>query len=145
MLQGVQRPGARAEPEALWVGAEPRRPPANSITQIGKATASGVYRFEDVQVVLAQSRVRRGDQDRVLRQQAFHILVYLLEQRDRVVTKQELADRFWQDTAVTDNALVQCIADIRKALGDDPREPRFIRTVPRVGYQFIAPVRDTDA
>ena len=65
-----------------------------------------------------------------------------MTRRNELVAKEELAANFWHDTAVTDNALVQCIADIRRALGDDPRHPRFVKTVPRVGYRFIAPVEE---
>jgi len=48
------------------------------------------------------------------------------------------------DTAVTDNALEQCLAEIRKVLGDDSRNPRFIKTVPRAGYRFIGKVEEVD-
>ena len=68
------------------------------------------------------------------------MLLYLVEHRDRVVNKEELIENIWQGVAVTDNGLMQCITDIRRALGDDSRQPRFIKTVPRRGYRFIAPV-----
>jgi len=70
------------------------------------------------------------------------VLVYILERRDRIVGKEELIENFWNDTAVTDNAVVQCIAEIRRALGDDPRGPRFIKTIPKVGYRFVATVTE---
>jgi tetratricopeptide (TPR) repeat protein/DNA-binding winged helix-turn-helix (wHTH) protein len=84
--------------------------------------------------------VRRGGQEYYLRQQCFQVLLYVLKRHDRLVSKEELIENFWHDTAVTDNAVVQCVAEIRRALGDDPRDPRFIKTIPKAGYRFIAPV-----
>ncbi len=101
-----------------------------------------IYRFDDVEIDPSRPFVKRSGEEQHLRQQTFHVLLYLLEQRERVVTKEELLETIWHDTAVTDNALVQCIADIRKALGDDPRQPRFIKTAPKVGYLFIAAVEE---
>ena len=65
------------------------------------------------------------------------MLLFLLERRERLVTKEELFEHIWEGAAVTDNALLQCIFDIRKLLGDDARHPRFIKTFPKVGYRFI--------
>ncbi len=98
------------------------------------------YRCEDVEIDTAQGCVKRADQEQYLRQQSFHVLVYLLERRKRLISKEELIENFWHDTAVTDNALVQCIAEIRRALGDEPRQPRFIKTIPKVGYRFVGVV-----
>ncbi len=109
-------------------------PPAS----VSFARSSLVYRFENIEIIAALGCVRRDGGEQSLRQQTFHVLLYLLEHRDRLVTRQELTNAIWQDTAVTDNALVQCIAEIRKALGDDRRQPRFVRTIPRAGYRFVA-------
>jgi tetratricopeptide (TPR) repeat protein/DNA-binding winged helix-turn-helix (wHTH) protein len=78
--------------------------------------------------------------DHVLRYQTFHVLLFLLKNAGRVVSKDELTAEIWRDATVTENALTQCIAEIRKALGDDSRNPIYIRTVSKIGYQFIAPV-----
>jgi len=99
--------------------------------------SSQTYRFADVEVDAAQGCVRRNGEERHLRQQTFQVLVYLLEQRERLVTKEELLRNIWNGTAVTDDALVQCVMDIRRALRDDSRRPRFIKTVPKIGYRFI--------
>ena len=96
------------------------------------------YRFGELQVDTAQACIRRGGAERHLRQQTFQVLVYLLEHRERLVTKEELLQEIWNGTAVTDDALVQCVVDIRRALGDDSRNPRFVKTIPKVGYRFIA-------
>jgi tetratricopeptide (TPR) repeat protein/DNA-binding winged helix-turn-helix (wHTH) protein/TolB-like protein len=95
-----------------------------------------------VEIDSAQGYLKRGGHEQYLRQQSFHVLLYLLERRQRLITKEELIENFWHDTAVTDNALVQCIAEIRKALGDDPRQARFVKTIPKVGYRFISPVEE---
>ncbi len=99
-----------------------------------------IYRFEDVEVDCFQVCIKKSGKEQPVRQQSFHVLLYLLEHRERLISKEELIETFWQDTAVTDNALVQCIADIRKVLGDDSRHPRLIKTVPKIGYRFIGAV-----
>ena len=71
----------------------------------------------------------------------FDLLLLLVDQRDRAVTRQEIFDRVWADVVVSDGALTQAIRTIRRVLDDDPREVTFIRTVSRHGYQFVwAPV-----
>ncbi len=70
-----------------------------------------------------------------LRPQAFAVLRYLAEHPDRLVTKEELMAAIWQDVAVTDDSLVQCIHDIRHALGDEARA--VLRTVQRRGYKLV--------
>lgn len=97
------------------------------------------YRFADFEFDPSECRLRRGEEERHLRPQDVRVLVYLLEHRDRVVTKVELISHIWETTAVTPDALVQCVSDLRDALGDDFRRPRFIKTVPKIGYRFIGP------
>ena len=103
---------------------------------------SPVFYFADIEVDASQGCLKRAGEEQHLRQQTFHVLLYILKHRERLVTKDELIDNIWEGTAVTDNALVQCIADIRKALGDDSRRPRFIKTIPKVGYRFISAVEE---
>ena len=67
----------------------------------------------------------------------FDLLVLLLAERHRAVTRQEIFDRVWGDVVVSDGALSQAVRTIRRALGDDPRDPQFVRTVARHGYQFV--------
>src|ERR1044071_9544969 len=99
-----------------------------------------IYRFENVEVDALRGRLKRSLEDRHPRQKAFSVLVYLIENRDRVISKDELINEVWNGTAVVDDVLVQCIKDIRRALDDDPHRPRFIRTVPKLGYRFVSPV-----
>jgi DNA-binding winged helix-turn-helix (wHTH) protein len=67
----------------------------------------------------------------------FDLLVLLVGERHRAVSKQEIFDVVWKDVIVSDGALSQAIRTIRRALDDDPREPTFVKTVSRHGYQFI--------
>jgi len=87
---------------------------------------------------------RRNGKEIYIREQALQVFCYLIEHRAETVTKEALIENVWQGTAVTDDALVQCIVEIRKALGDDSRHPRFIKTVPKIGYRFIATVEEGD-
>ena len=102
-----------------------------------------VYLFEDVEVDTLRGYLKCGGEERHLRQKTFQVLAYLLEHRGSVVTKDELMNEIWKDTAVIDDVLVQSIKDIRRALGDNTHHPRFIKTIPKSGYRFIGEVRDS--
>jgi DNA-binding winged helix-turn-helix (wHTH) protein len=69
----------------------------------------------------------------------FDLLVLLIERRHEAVHRRDIFDRVWTDVIVSDSALSQAIRTIRRTLGDDSREPRFIRTVSRHGYRFVFP------
>src|SRR5688500_16894983 len=99
-----------------------------------------VLQFGDVTVDLRRMSVMRGDQPVSLEPKTFDVLRYLIEHRDRLVTKEELLDTAWKDTFVTPNVLTRAIAQLRKAIGDDAFEARYIETVAKRGYRFIAPV-----
>ncbi|HVF48210.1 MAG TPA: tetratricopeptide repeat protein [Pyrinomonadaceae bacterium] len=99
-----------------------------------------IYRFDDFEVDLSRSCLLRGGEEKHLRQKAFLVLVYLITRSERLVSKDELFQNVWAGTAVTDDVLVQCVTEIRRAIGDNAHRPRFIRTVPKAGYRFIGPV-----
>lgn len=67
----------------------------------------------------------------------FDLLVLLVERRHEAVHRREIFDSVWTDTSVSDSALSQAVRTIRRTLGDDSTEPRFIRTVSRHGYRFV--------
>lgn len=96
-----------------------------------------IYRFGNVKVDLSRSCLLLKGEEKHLRQKAFQVLVYLLENRERLVSKDELFAEIWHETAVTDDVLVQCVKEIRRVTGDDSHNPRFIKTVPKAGYRFI--------
>ncbi len=75
-----------------------------------------------------------------LEPQVSDLLCYLLENRDRVVTRDELIERIWNGRFVSDAALSTQIRAIRRALSDDRTQQRYIRTHPKRGFQFVAPV-----
>ena len=99
-----------------------------------------IYRLADVEVDALSGCLRRDGQESYLREQTLQVFRYLVEHRTQTVTKEDLINNVWQGMAVTDDALVQCIVEIRKALGDDSRHPHFIKTIPKIGYRFIGPV-----
>jgi DNA-binding winged helix-turn-helix (wHTH) protein len=99
------------------------------------------YRFGDFVLSPARRVLMDGGRVVPLIPRYFDLLVLLVEQRERAVGKQEIFDRVWTDVVVSESALTQAVRTVRLALGDDPREPRFLRTVSRRGYQFVfAPV-----
>ncbi|MGD9587274.1 MAG: tetratricopeptide repeat protein [Pyrinomonadaceae bacterium] len=102
--------------------------------------ANHVYSVEGLEIDLARGCVSRDGEELHLRRKSFQVLAYLIERNGRLVSKDELFDALWNDTAVTDDVLVQCVKEVRRALGDDPHRPRFIKTIPRTGYRFIGPV-----
>lgn len=75
-----------------------------------------------------------------LEPKAMQVLALLAERAGQVVEKQEILDDVWQGTHVSDEVLPNAIWELRKALGDDARKPRFIQTLPKRGYRLIAPV-----
>jgi eukaryotic-like serine/threonine-protein kinase len=104
-----------------------------------------IYRVGEIEIDSARKCLRRHDEEWRLRQKSFQVLLYLLEHRERLVTKEELLQNIWDGAAVTDDTLVQIIVELRKTLGDDSRHPRFIRTIPKLGYHFIAPVEELNS
>jgi len=109
------------------------------------ASPASVYLFGDCELDVNRGCLRCTGEERPLRHQSFLLLVYFLEHPGVLITKDQLAAAIWTDTSVTDNALVQCITEIRRGLNDDPRNPRFIKTVPKIGYRLIVPVEVTYA
>jgi len=99
--------------------------------------------FRQFRLDVANERLWQRSQEVTLRPKTFAVLRYLLEHADRLVTKQELLDAVWPDTAVSDVVPLVCIRELRKALNDEAGTPRFIETVPRRGYRFIAHVTHT--
>jgi DNA-binding winged helix-turn-helix (wHTH) protein len=71
---------------------------------------------------------------------AFDVLVLLVTRAGRLVSKQDLFERIWRGAIVSDGALTQCVRQIRAVLDDDAATPRFVATVPRAGYRFVARV-----
>jgi DNA-binding winged helix-turn-helix (wHTH) protein/TolB-like protein len=96
-----------------------------------------VFRFGDFVLDGSQRRLLRSGEDVYLPPKTFELLLHLLQNGGRVLSKDELLQAVWPDVNVVENTLAQRIREIREALGDDAHGGRFIKTVPKVGYQFI--------
>ncbi len=98
-------------------------------------------RFDGFTLDLTRGCLLRGSEEIKLRPKPFEALKYLVENPGRLISKTELIGVIWPDTAVTDDSLVQCLIEVRRALNDDAQ--LMIKTVPRRGYIFDRPVSDT--
>ena len=98
------------------------------------------YQFDTFEVDDREFRLLESGAPVQVEPKVLRLLLYLIENRNRLVRKQELLDKVWQDAMVTENALTRVIGLLRKALNDDTHVPRFIETVPTAGYRFIAKV-----
>ena len=107
----------------------------------GRAScADTVLCFERFRLHCADEQLWRGEQRIALKPKALSVLRYLLEHGGRLITKRELLHVLWEGVHVCEAVLKAHLRDIRWALSDDAKEPRFIETVRRHGYRFIAPV-----
>jgi TolB-like protein/DNA-binding winged helix-turn-helix (wHTH) protein/Tfp pilus assembly protein PilF len=108
--------------------------------------SSGILRFATFEVDLRAGELRKQGVRIKLQEQPFHVLAVLLRRPGEVVTREELRNQNWPpDTFVDfDNSLNTAINKLREALGDSADNPRFIETLPRRGYRFIAPVSGID-
>ena len=95
------------------------------------------YRFGDFVLSPRRRVLVRNGREQPLIPRYFDLLVFLVARRHEAVHRRDIFDGVWTDVIVSDSALSQAIRTIRRTLGDDPREPRFIRTVSRHGYRFV--------
>jgi DNA-binding winged helix-turn-helix (wHTH) protein/tetratricopeptide (TPR) repeat protein len=95
----------------------------------------GSFRFD-----VANASLKRGKQSILLTPKALNVLHYLVEHAGQLVTKDDLWRAVWPRISVTDATLTMCVSELRKALRDPSNTPRYIETVHRLGYRFIAPV-----
>lgn len=105
-------------------------------------TDEKLYSFDDVTVDCENFRIQKNGQNITLTPRAFDVLIFLLNNRHRVVEKQEIFDSVWKDAFVSDNALTKIIKEIRQAIDDDANQPRYIETVLKRGYRFIADIKN---
>jgi DNA-binding winged helix-turn-helix (wHTH) protein len=95
------------------------------------------YRFGEFMLSPRRRVLVRNGRELPLIPRYFDLLVFLVERRGDAVHRRDIFDRIWSDVVVSDSALSQAIRTIRRVLEDDSREPRFVRTVSRHGYQFV--------
>ena len=103
------------------------------------------YEFGPFRMDLGRMTVVRDGTAIALEPKAFDVLAFLVQNRDRLVSKEELLDAVWADTFVTPNVLTRAVAQIRRGLGDETQHARYIETLPKRGYRFIAPVTVLDS
>jgi TolB-like protein/DNA-binding winged helix-turn-helix (wHTH) protein/Tfp pilus assembly protein PilF len=102
-----------------------------------------ILSFGDFTLDLSRGWLLRGEEEVKLRPKSFEVLKHLIENSGRLVSKAELMQAVWPDSFVTDDSLVQCLIEVRRALGDG--EQRLVKTVPRRGYIFDMEVLKHDA
>jgi len=100
----------------------------------------GLFRFGDFQVDALARTLRREKETVTLNRRAFDVLLYLVQNPGRVLTRDELLKNVWPDTFVDDNSLAQSMSALRRALEEKPSDNSYIVTLPGRGYQFVAPV-----
>jgi DNA-binding winged helix-turn-helix (wHTH) protein len=98
------------------------------------------FRFGEFRLDVAGRRLWRGHEPVELSGRYFDALVLLLREPGQLIAKDRFFEEVWAGVIVSDSALTQCIKEIRKQLGDDATDPRYVQTVPRYGYRFVAPV-----
>ena len=100
----------------------------------------GSFRFGDFILDPADRQLKRDDLPVELNARYLDALALLVGEAGRLVPKDRFMDEVWRGVPVTDEALTQCIKTLRRQLGDEASRPRFIETVPKHGYRFVAPV-----
>ena len=105
---------------------------------------AGRFRFDRFVLDAEDRRLSREDVPVELNARYLDALALLVREQGRLVTKDRFLDEVWRGVPVTDEALTQCIKTLRRQLGDDAGRPRFIETVPKHGYRFIAPVESAE-
>ena len=102
------------------------------------------YRFGELELTTVPNRLTRNGRRIVLQPQPARALELLIRHRGRIVTRDMLRDHLWGEGTYLDHeqGINFALRKIRVALGDSPSAPRFVETVPRVGYRFVAPVEE---
>ena len=101
-----------------------------------------IYRFGDHELDTKSFRLSAGDDEIPVEPQVFSLVQFLIENRDRVVSKDEIIEHVWDGRIVSDGTLNSRINSARRALGDDGKAQAVIKTFPRRGFRFVAEVLD---
>ena len=103
-----------------------------------------VFRFGEFEVREREFLLIKAGESVPVEPKAFRVLLFLLRNPGRLVKKDEILNAVWDDCSVSDNSLTRSIATLRRLLGDDSREPRYIATVETVGYRFVSKVEASE-
>jgi len=98
------------------------------------------YRFDEHELDVTRGELRTDGQAVAVEPRVFALLCLLIEQRDRLITREELIEKVWDGRVVSDAAVASCLKSARRALGDDGVTQRYLRTVHGRGVRFVAPV-----
>src|SRR5258708_37402066 len=101
---------------------------------------SFIFRFADVEVREQEFSLLKAGKMLAVEPKAFRVLLHLLRHPQKLISKEELLNSVWGDTAVTEGSLTRSIWLLRRLLGDDVNEPRFIETVATLGYRLVCKV-----
>src|SRR6266850_2134104 len=107
-------------------------------------TQRRIYEFDDFRVDTGQFLLARSGHMTPITPTVFRILLTLLERAGQVVSKDELMRFVWPDSFVEEGNLNRNVSTLRKALGEKPCDHRYIETIPKTGYRFVAPVKGLD-
>lgn len=97
-----------------------------------------LFTFGGYALDVTAGQLRRGAEPIALRPKCFDLLHFLAARHGELISKERLLEALWPDVVVADATLSRTITELRETLGDDPQSPKFIETVPRRGYRFIA-------
>src|SRR5436190_14691248 len=106
-----------------------------------KQLSGAICRFANFVLDRSAYRLFKDGETVTTTPQLFDLLVFLVERAGSLVTKEELLNGLWPNANVTENALARAVSELREILGDNARDPQFIKTVARRGYRFIAAVQ----
>ena len=108
------------------------------------AQSKPIYEFEPFRIDMERYLLLRNNEPLALSPKVFETLLYLVQNRGRVAKKDEIINSVWPDTFVEEGNLAQNVFLLRKALGEEKNEHRYIVTIPGVGYRFVAPVNEVE-
>jgi TolB-like protein/DNA-binding winged helix-turn-helix (wHTH) protein/Flp pilus assembly protein TadD len=100
------------------------------------------YHLGEYELDPSAHSLSRGSTPTPVSRKPFEVLLYLVKERHRVVTRHELVEQFWEGHEVYEENLTKCISDLRKALGDQQKPHRCIETIPAVGYRYVGVVEE---
>src|SRR6185369_11995770 len=102
-----------------------------------------IYKFAGFRLIPGEGLLLNNGEQVLLAPKAFSTLVILVEQHGHLVEKADLIERIWGNAFVEEAAVSRCIWTIRNALGEDSKDQKFIQTIPKRGYRFVADVTST--
>jgi len=101
-----------------------------------------IYRFNNIEINTESFTLSSKEEEIAVEPQVFNVIIYLIENRDRIVSRDDLLDNIWKDRIVSDTSINNHIKSVRKVLGDDGIKQAVIKTIHSRGYQFIAKIED---